>query len=104
MSTFRRCLPGIAIILGLAGTPALACGQDNRRDADAYPCASSPKLGIRADDQGFSITRLDPAIPAQTDPVFRTPSEIAIGAALRIDRSIFMTNLVHVAGGIDARR
>lgn len=104
MSSLRRCLPGIVTILGLVGTPAIACGQEHRHDAEAYPCAEYPKLGIRADEQGFSIARLDPATLKQTNPVFRTPPEIAIGAALRIDRSIFTSRVMHQAGGKDAHR
>jgi len=104
MTPLRRCLGGIAISLVAIAAPALAGAQDHRPDAGGYPCTSRPKLAVRQDGQGFSIAKLDPAVPERIDPAFRTPTEIALGAALRIDRAIFMTNLVRMAGGNDARR
>jgi hypothetical protein len=103
MSLLRRCHAGISLTLVCAAAPAMACAED-QRDAAANPCCAHPKLVVRQADQGFAITRLDPAIPAQIAPEFGTPTEIAIGAAMKIDRSVFMTSLVQLTGGKDARR
>lgn len=82
--TFLRPSTGLVAILATSLFAPQVQAQDSRPDTEGNPCAARGHLAIVQDDQGYSIrqrlAQVDKAAPA---PV------ISIGAALRVDATIF---------------
>ena len=102
MMPICRCLPSI-LALPLATMPALACPQDNSRDAAAYPCGQPDRLVVRQEGTGFAIARQQ-RDAEQVSPPPTTVAPIAIGALHRIDRSILLSQAPHTPEATHAAR
>jgi hypothetical protein len=104
MSSLLRGLSGLTVPLIMAFTPALACREAPCRDLKAGQRAAVDRLIVRPDDQGFSITRLDPVALSLPEVVPTPATFIEIGASLRIDQSVFMSQPFQMIGTDNAHR
>ena len=104
MTPPSRCLPGIAILLTAISSPALAEARQQEPDAAGYPCRSRDQLVVKSVDHDFAIVRRDPVGARQDNDRTSVRAEIKLGAAHKIDRSIFLTQKPHAAETIHAHR
>lgn len=104
MTPLSRCLPGIAILLTATSSPVLAEAREHRPDAAGYPCRSHDQLVVKSVDHDFAIVRRDPVAARQDNERNPARAEIKLGAAHKIDRSIFLTHEHHAAETIHAHR
>lgn len=97
MSPATRCLPAVALVLGTALSAGAAHAQDYRPDSEAYPCGSRPGLAIVQDAAGFTIQPHDDRrlADAITNGQVVAASAVNIGAALKIDLTIFKAAIRH---------
>jgi hypothetical protein len=101
MTPYNRCLAGIAI-LSFGATPASAQFQAGRRADQTEPFAKRGELIVIQDANGFSIERRAAPTRHSSEPMMKAP--IALGAAHRIDRSIFVNAVTPAGEKRNARR
>ncbi|KTE04128.1 hypothetical protein ATE68_00205 [Sphingopyxis sp. H038] len=101
MTPYNRCLAGIAILLS-GGTPASAHSDPGRCAGQTEPSARRGDLIVTQDASGFSIERRTVPILDPREPLAKTP--VTLGAAHRIDRSIFLNAVAPAGDKFDARR
>lgn len=104
MTLLSRCLPGIAILLTAISSPVLAKPRQQRPDAEGYSCKARDRLVVKSVDHDFVIVRRDPVAAQRSGDRSYASAEISVGAAHRIDRSIFFTPKLHTAEMINAPR
>lgn len=94
---------GIAAVLPLALLAAPAGAQDNRRDAEAYPCDQQPRLTVVQDGPSYSIRPRVAPLPGSLPETVSGPV-IPIGTALKFDARIFAQSANLVKEVSDAPR
>jgi len=104
MTPPSRCLPGIAILLTAISSPVLADAREQRPDSAGYPCRSHDQLVVKSVDHDFAIVRRDSVVAQQVDDRVPARAGIKLGAAHKIDRSIFLTQKAHAAETFHAHR
>jgi Spy/CpxP family protein refolding chaperone len=95
MFPLKRRLTATAITLTANLTASPAGAQASGADAQAYPCGSGKKLTVVQDGPGFSIRHAGGPIRTATATPITGDSLVAIGNALRVDRTIFAITPQH---------